>query len=86
MLNFLCQSRVQFTAYPAIARDAHVLGKVTVLVIVDTEGKVIAAQVVDGHPLLQVAALKAARASRFRRTLLEGKLVNILGTIIYNFL
>jgi TonB family protein len=72
--------------YPAIARAAHVYGQVSVLLLIDTKGKIMAAQIVDGHPLLRVAALKAARATRFSPTLLEGKPVNILGTIIYNFL
>jgi TonB family protein len=72
-------------AYPAIARAAHASGRVTVLVIIDKEGKVMAAQIVDGHPLLIAAALKAARASRFTPTLFEEKPVNVLGQIVYNF-
>ena len=72
-------------AYPAIARQAHASGEVVVLVIIDKEGKVMAAQIVDGHPLLRVAALKAARASRFTPTSLNEKPVNVLGKIIYNF-
>jgi TonB family protein len=71
--------------YPAIARAAHASGQVTVLVIIDKEGKVMAAQIVDGHPLLIVAALKAARDSRFTPTSFEEKPVAILGKIIYNF-
>jgi TonB family protein len=71
--------------YPAIARAAHASGQVTVLVIIDKEGKVMAAQIVDGHPLLIAAALKAARDSRFTPTLFEEKPVAILGQIIYNF-
>jgi hypothetical protein len=54
-------------------------------VIIDKKGKVMAAQIVDGHPLLWVAALKAARASRFTPTLLKEKPVNVVGEIIYNF-
>ncbi|MGQ0764018.1 MAG: TonB family protein [Acidobacteriota bacterium] len=45
-------------SYPAIALAAHASGQVSVLVIIDKEGKVMAAQVIDGHPLLQAAALK----------------------------
>ena len=72
-------------AYPAIARAVKASGRVTVLVIIDKEGKVMAAQIVDGHPLLIGAALKAARASRFTPTLLEEKPVNVLGQIVYDF-
>jgi periplasmic protein TonB len=71
--------------YPPIARSAHASGQVRVLVIIDKEGKIKAAQVVDGHPLLAAAAIKAARASRFSPTMLEGNPVNVLGEIIYNF-
>lgn len=72
-------------AYPAIARSAHASGEVIVRVLIDKEGKVMAAQVVDGHPLLQAAAVKAAKATRFTPTLVEGKRVNVLGRIVYNF-
>ena len=72
-------------AYPAIARSAHASGEVIVRVLIDKEGKVMAAQVVDGHPLLQAAAIKAAKASRFTPTLVEGKSVNVMGQIVYNF-
>ena len=71
--------------YPAIARAAHASGEVVVLVIIDTTGKVMAAQIVDGHPLLRPVALKAAKASRFTPTRLEDKPVNVLGKIVYNF-
>ena len=54
-------------------------------VIVDEEGKVIAAQAVSGHPLLQAAAVKAAREARFTPTLLDGKPVKVQGVITYNF-
>jgi TonB family protein len=72
-------------SYPATARAAHASGEVAVLVLIDKDGKVMAAQIVDGHPLLQGASIKAAKASRFTPTRLEGKPVNVLGQIIYNF-
>ena len=71
--------------YPAIARSAHASGEVIVLVLINKEGKVIAAQVVDGHPLLQAASVKAARESRFASPLVDGKPVNVRGQIVYNF-
>ena len=52
----------------------------------DEEGEVIAAQAESGHPLLQHAAVKAAREARFSPTCLEGKPVKLLGTIFYNFI
>ncbi len=72
-------------AYPPIARAARASGKVTVKVVVDEEGKVVAVQAESGHPLLQQAAINAAREARFAPTLLEGKPVKVFGTISYNF-
>ena len=72
-------------AYPALAAAAHVSGDVIVLVIIDKQGKVIAAQIVDGHPFLQAAALKASKACRFSPPLLDGKPANIMGRIVYRF-
>lgn len=72
-------------AYPAIARASRASGQVVVLVLIDKEGRVTAAQVVDGHPLLRAAAINAARASRFTPTQLDGKPVNVMGQIVYNF-
>ena len=71
--------------YPPIAKAARAQGVVKVQVIVDEEGKVIAAQVVSGHPLLQAAAVKAAREATFAPILLEGKPVKIAGVLTYNF-
>jgi TonB family protein len=72
-------------AYPAIARAAHAAGTVSVQVLIGIDGNVLAAQAVDGHPLLRAAAVKAARESKFTPTTLEGKPVMVNGIIIYNF-
>jgi TonB family protein len=71
--------------YPAIARIAHASGTVVVRVVIDEEGKVIAAQAMSGHPLLRPVAVKAARDARFSPTLQEGKPVKVLGVLTYNF-
>ena len=72
-------------AYPPIARAAHASGAVTVQVLVDEEGKVLTARAVSGHPLLQAAAVAAARQARFTPTKLSGQSVKVTGVIIYNF-
>lgn len=72
-------------AYPAIARAAHVSGTVRVQLIIGTEGNVIAAVAIDGHPLLRGASVAAARNARFTPTLYDGKPVNVIGVIQYNF-
>ena len=71
--------------YPPIARAAHASGTVTVQVVVDEEGKVLTARAVSGHPLLQAAAVAAARQARFTPTKLSGQTVKVTGVIIYNF-
>ncbi len=71
--------------YPPLAARAHVLGEVRVQVIVDIDGKVIAASAISGHPLLQAAAVKAARSALFTPVRFEGKPVKVVGVILYNF-
>ena len=71
--------------YPAIARAAHVSGTVEVQVIVDVDGKVIAAVAVSGHPLLRASSVQAARDSVFLPTKWEGRPVKVIGVIKYNF-
>lgn len=71
--------------YPAAARAIHAGGQVKVQVTIDEDGKVIAANVVNGHPLLQSAALSAAKSSRFTPTFLSQQKVKVSGFIVYNF-
>lgn len=72
-------------SYPPIARSAHASGTVTVRVLIDESGNVISAQATSGHPLLQAAAVNAARGSKFSPTKLSGQPVKVSGVIIYNF-
>jgi protein TonB len=71
--------------YPPIARSAHAAGAVQVQVLIDENGNVISAHAMSGHPLLQAAAVAAARASKFTPTKLSGQPVKVNGVIIYNF-
>jgi TonB family protein len=71
--------------YPAIARAARASGEVTVEVTVDEIGRVVSAHAVSGHPLLQAAALDAARRATFTPTRLEGEPVKVDGVLVYNF-
>jgi TonB family protein len=54
-------------------------------VTIDENGNVISAKAVSGHPLLQSAAVAAARLAKFKPTLLEGKPVKVIGVIVYSF-
>jgi TonB family protein len=72
-------------AYPPVAKAVHASGTVTVQVTVDESGNVVAASAVSGHPLLQQAAVAAARLAKFSPTLLSGKPVKVTGVLTYNF-
>ena len=69
-------------AYPPVAVAARASGKVLVLIVINEEGKVIAAQSISGHPLLQAAAVRAARESTFNPYLLEGAPTKVMGTVV----
>ena len=72
-------------AYPPIARAAHAQGVVVVQVLIDYDGRVIAAAVISGHPLLQAASVQAARKSVFEPTKLDGQPVKVTGILQYTF-
>jgi TonB family protein len=66
--------------YPDSAKLARATGEVVVQVKINEEGIVISARATSGHPLLQGAAVEAARKWNF-----HPKPVKIVGTIIFNF-
>ena len=71
--------------YPVIARAAHASGAVTVEITIDESGAVVAAHAVSGDPLLQAAAVNAARQATFTPTRLSGEPVKVTGVLVYNF-
>lgn len=71
--------------YPQSAKNSGAWGKVVVEVTIDEKGKVVEARAVSGHPLLQQAAITAARHAKFAPSLLAGKAVPVKGTISYAF-
>lgn len=71
--------------YPPIAKAARAQGTVTVQVVIDEDGDVISAHAVSGHPLLQQAALAAARQAKLSPTFLLGQPVKVSGILTYNF-
>ena len=72
--------------YPLIARQARASGSVQVEVLVDEGGNVVSARSVSGHPLLQAAAVTAARQATFTPTRVNGEPVTVRGILTYNFL
>ncbi len=53
--------------YPPAARSVRANGKVIVRILVNKKGDVVAACVVEGHPLLRAASLEAAREWKFKK-------------------
>lgn len=72
-------------AYPAAAKAAKASGSVNVEITYDENGNVISAKAVSGHPLLQAAAVEAARLAKFKPTLVSGQPVKVSGVLVYNF-
>ena len=64
---------------------AHVYGTVQVQILVDKDGKVIAAAAASGHPLLYGVAVAAAKQARFSPTKFNGEAVKVTGVISYHF-
>jgi protein TonB len=71
--------------YPQAAKIARIQGTVSVNILVDERGNVVSAQATSGNPLLQYAAVQAARQARFTPTMLNGQPVKVTGVITYNF-
>jgi TonB family protein len=72
-------------AYPPAAAAVKAEGTVSVYVTVDEDGRVISATAVSGHPLLQAAAVEAAKSAKFSPVILSGKPVKVSGVISYHF-
>jgi protein TonB len=71
--------------YPPLARQARVWGTVVVSAVIDEQGNVVQAHVVDGHPLLIPAALKAVLQWKYEPTLLNGKPVAVEMEVTVHF-
>lgn len=78
-------TRLPLPAYPPIAKAAGASGSVKVDVTIDEDGNVVAAKAVSGHPLLQAAAVAAARNAKFSPTKLSGQAVKVQGVLVYTF-
>ena len=72
-------------SYPTAARAVKAEGRVPVQVLVDEGGNVLSARATSGHPLLRQAAESAARQSKFNPAKVNGKNVQSIGTVVYNF-
>lgn len=83
------QGRVKHMArpdYPSSARANRVAGSIPVSVIVDVDGKVVAAGALGGHRMLQDSAVDAACRSSIEPVQLSGMPVQVSGVITFTFL
>ncbi|MDX6612160.1 MAG: periplasmic protein TonB [Blastocatellia bacterium] len=71
--------------YPEIARAKGISGIVFVFVVFDVDGSASSAQVSSGPPLLQKAALEAARQARISITKMSGVPIKVGGLVRYEF-
>lgn len=71
--------------YSPAAKAVGAKGVVRVKVLIGEDGKVLSAEPIFGHPLLQSSARTAACGASFVPTNLSGKPVNVTGIIAYNF-
>lgn len=72
-------------AYPDAAKRMRAQGTVTVDVILDETGKVVAANASSGPAILRETAVQAALKARFSPTKLSGQPVKVSGVINYKF-
>lgn len=79
-------SRLMPPNYTELDRRMGFQGKVTVLISLDEEGKVISAEANSGPKNLRASAIDAIRKSKFEPVLVEGKAVKAAGYIIFNFI
>jgi protein TonB len=73
-------NRVQ-PIYPPLARQTRISGTVRLHAIIGKDGTIQSLEVINGHPLLQQAALDAVRQWRYQPTLLNGEPVDVDTTI-----
>ena len=71
--------------YPDAAHQANVVGTVRLEITVGTDGSVTNPRVVRGIPLLNDAAIEAVRQWNYEPTLLNGKPVPVIMTVVVSF-
>jgi protein TonB len=71
--------------YPPLAVAARVQGSVRLECVIGEDGRVSEVAVVQGHPLLDAAAVEAVRQWRYRPTLLNGVRVSLVLTVVVDF-
>jgi len=71
--------------YPELARAARVHGTVLIDAVIDEQGNIVNARVLEGHPLLVPEALRTVATWKYEPTYLNGVAYPIRMTITVNF-
>jgi TonB family protein len=71
--------------YPEDALKAGIQGKVVIEATTDKKGIVVEAKVIDGHPLLNKAALKALKQWQYEPFIIKGEKIGVKFTVVMNF-
>jgi protein TonB len=72
--------------YPPLAKAAGISGRVELMGILGTDGRIHELRVVSGHPLLIKAAMDAVAQWVFAPTILNGQTVEVQAPIQVNFI
>lgn len=72
--------------YPAAARAVNAQGAVSVQILINEDGQILAATPISGHPLLRHSSQIAACGSEYQPTTLLGSPVKVMGVITYNYI
>jgi protein TonB len=59
--------------YPALARQAHLMGLVVIEAVIDESGNVTGMRAISGHPILIPAAMEAVSKRKYEPTILDGE-------------
>lgn len=70
--------------YPEIARNARLVGKCGVRVVLTPQGEIAEVRLDYGHPMIAPAAIDAVRKWKFRPYLLDGHPVEVEGEVEVN--
>ena len=71
--------------YPPLARQARVQGVVVMEAAISKDGSIESLRVIQGHPLLNQAALDAVQQWKYRPTMLNGDPVEVITTVTVTF-
>ncbi len=71
--------------YPELAKKAGIEGRVIVKVLINTKGDVEKVEVIKGHPMLEEAAVAAAKQFKFKPGKQRDRYVKVWMTIPFNF-